>query len=163
MKKLKSIILIAAMGMISYSAMAQNHIAVPSSVTGDFALKYPGVEVNKWKMNNNEYVANFKMNGRECDAFYSKDGDWLSTQVVMKHLKNLSPDIKAAIRNSQYASYHIDGVKRMHTPNQEMFIIEVDNNSGNKMIYDNLGSYDDRLLYYTSDGRLVKNVNNANE
>ena len=163
MKILKSIILVAAVGMIPYSAMAQTNTTVPSSVTSDFARKYPGDEVKTWKIVDNQYVANFKMNERECEAYYSQDGSWLSTSVVMKHIKNLSPDVKAALSHSQYSSYHIDGAMRLHTPNQEMFIIEVDNNSGNKTVYDNVGSFDDRLLYYTSNGKLVKNVDNANE
>ncbi|MBS1533043.1 MAG: PepSY-like domain-containing protein [Bacteroidetes bacterium] len=163
MKTLKSLILAAAMGMISYQAIAQRSDRIPLSVTTDFASKYPGVKVRNWEAGNDQYVASFRLNGRQCEAYYAKDGAWRSTEVIMRHLKNLSPDIRKALRDSKYASYHIDGVKRLHMPNSEMFIVEVDNNSGNKMIYDNLGSFDDQLLYFTVNGKLVKTVNNANE
>lgn len=163
MKKLKIAILAAAMGMISYPAMAQKASAVPQSVTTDFSSKYPGVHVKNWKTQDNQYVAYFKMNGRQCEAFYTMNGDWLNTEIAMRHLKNLSPDIRSALRHSRYASYHIDGVERLRTPHEEMYIVEVDNNSGNKMLYDNIGSFDDQLLYFTHSGRLVKSVNNSNE
>jgi hypothetical protein len=164
MKTFKSVILVAAMGMISYQTMAQKANLVPAPVTSDFASKYPGVAVRNWKAaGNDQYVASFKLNGRQCEAYFAKDGTWQSTEVVMRHLKNLSPDIRMALRDSKYASYHIDGVKRLHMPTREMFIVEVDNNSGNKMIYDNIGSFDDQLLYFTANGKLLKAVNNSNE
>lgn len=163
MKTFKTIVLVAAMGMISYQTTAQKGSSVPQAVTTDFASKYPGVHVKKWKRENNQYVASFKMNRRQCQAFYTLNGDWLNTQIEMRHLKNLSSDIRAALGHSKYASYHIDGVERLRTPHEEMYIVEVDNNSGNKILYDNIGSYDDQLLYFSHDGRLTKSVNNSNE
>jgi hypothetical protein len=163
MKTLKTIILIAAMGMISYHTMAQKANTIPQSVTADFSSKYPGIQVKKWNTENNQYVASFKMNGRRCQAFFTVNGNWLNTEIEMRHLKNLSPDIRTSLRNSRYASYHIDNVERLRTPHEEMYIVEVDNNSGNKMLYDNIGSFDDQLLYFTHSGRLIKSVNNSNE
>jgi hypothetical protein len=163
MKTLKTLILAAAMGMISYHTMAQKGNGVPQPVIADFSSKYPGVQVKNWKTEKNQYVASFRMNRRQCRAFYAMNGDWLNTEVEMRHIKNLSPDIRAALRHSRYASYHIDEVKRLRTPNEEMYILEVDNNSGNKMIYDNVGSFDDQLLYFNHNGRLIKSVNNSNE
>jgi hypothetical protein len=163
MKNLKNVVLAVAMGMISSYTLAQKGNDIPQSVINDFSSKYPGITVKNWKTKDNQYVASFKMNGRQCQAFYALNDEWLNTEITMRHLKNLSPVVRNAIRHSKYASYHIDDVKRLWTPHVEMFIVEVDNISGNKMLYDNIGSFDDQLLYFSHNGRLIKSVNNSNE
>lgn len=163
MKAIKTIILIAVMGMFSYQTMAQKIKEVPQAVQSDFSAKYPEVQVKKWQIDHGQYLASFKLNGRECIATYSPDGTWVSTETTMRHIKNLSPDIKASLRNSKFSSYNIDVVKDIKTPTKDMYMLEVDNNSGNKMLYDNIGSFDDELLYFSHSGQLIKSVNNSNQ
>src|SRR5581483_8635203 len=88
---------------------------------------------------------------------------WMSSERTMRHLKNVPGDVIASLRNGRYASYHIDDIRAVQTPTASLYMLEVDNNSGNKMIYDNIGSFDDQLLYFSGSGRLVKTVNNSNE
>ena len=42
---------------------------------------------------------------------------------------------------------------------QNMYEVEVDNNSGNQMVYENAGSVEDKMLCFNDDGKLIKTIN----
>lgn len=161
--KIKTIVLIAAMGIISYPVIAQKMTSVPQSAIDDFSSKYNQAQLKNWKTENNEYIASFVMNNRKWQAYYDNNGHWVETERTIRHIKNLASDIRKSLRNSQFASYHIDEVRLIQTPSKTIYSLEVDNNSGNKMLYDNIGSFDDELLYFSPKGELIKTVNNSDE
>jgi hypothetical protein len=157
--RIKIIVLIAAIGMISYHAMAQQAMNVPQAVQTAFTAQYPQGHLKNWKMDKSGYVASFKLNKRECKATYANDGNWLSTETTFRHVtKHVSPDMKFALRNSRYASYHIDLVQDLQTPSKNLYLLQVDNNSGNQAAYENAGSVDDETLYFSRNGRLLRSV-----
>jgi len=60
--KVKTIVLIAAIGLISYSTMAQQPGKdVPPAVVKEFSTKYPGVQLKSWKAKDKAYIASFVM------------------------------------------------------------------------------------------------------
>jgi len=162
---LKSFILIAAIGVLSYNAIAQNKaIQAPQIVRTAFGNQYPQANLKKWSMEKGEYVARFKYNKRDWQAYYSADGNWLSSERNIKHLSTLPYDVRSALKNSQYASYYVDNMARIQMPSQSnMYRLRVDNNSGNKTAYENAGSVDNETLYFSEHGRLVKTVSGNNE
>jgi hypothetical protein len=157
--KIKIIILVAAMGIISYPVMAQKANSVPLAVLTSFTAKYPQANVKKWEMNNGQYLAVFTMGKQHSSASFSSDGNWLSTKTDVR-ISKLPADIRYTLRNSRYSSYTIDDVKDVQMPSKNMYLLEVDNDSGNKMVYSNVGLVDDELLYFSQHGRLLESKDN---
>jgi len=93
---------------------------------------------------------------RRYKAFYSKDGSWLSDERNMRHTSSLPTGVVLYLKKGKYASWHIDGFKKVQTPSESIYLVQVDNNSGNQMAYENLGSIENRMLYFNSSGELLK-------
>ena len=159
--KVKTIALIAAIGLISYSSMAQQiGKDVPPAIVKEFSTKYPGVQLNSWKAKDNAYIASFIMNSKAYKASYSADGTWLNTERTIRHISSLPEGVKSYLKNGYFASWHIDNMERVRTPMQNMYEVEVDNNSGNQMVYENAGSVEDKMLCFNDNGKLIKTINN---
>jgi len=163
MKSVKTIILIVAIGIISFNTMAQTaDNKVPQAVLTSFSAKYPHAELKKWKANNNTYMARFIMNDKKYEASYSGNGNWLNTKRDIRHIKNLPDQIRMFLKSGSYASWHIDDMERLRTPSQNMYRVEVDNASGNKFTYEDAGSFEDYVLCFNDNGKLIKAVDNDN-
>jgi hypothetical protein len=161
--KLKSLVLVAAMGMVSYGAMAQKTVSVPSNVSTAFSTQYPQANLKNWTMDHDQYVASFKYNKRDWRAYYSADANWLSSERDIKHMKTLPYDVRHSLRTGKFAAYHVDQIARVQTPARNMYKIRVDNNNGQQTAYENAGSIDNETLYYSERGRLIKTVGHDNE
>lgn len=152
--------LFAALSMITYYTKAQDiYRNIPSPATNSFSAKYPGVAVKNWKKNAGGYEALFKMNREKSTAYYDQSGNWLRTETNLP-ISKVPVNIRYALRQGDFASYHIDDVCNIHTPVTDMYRLEVDNNGGNPVSYTDFGSMDDRLLYFSTSGRLLKTKNN---
>lgn len=165
MKTIKFIILVAAAGILSYNAEAQHKIKeVPQSVSSAFTNQYPQAALKGWSADKNQYIASFRYNNRDWEAHYSTDGNWLRSERNIKHMANLPYDVRMALKSSKFASYHIDEMARLQMPDHSyMYRLRVDNNSGNKVAYENSGSVDNESLYFGEHGRLIKTVSTNNE
>ena len=147
-------------GSISTLSFAKS-IDVPQNVQTAFSNKYPNVKLKNWRMENGQYVASFVTNKRNCEATYSCTGNWVSTLTTYRHVyKHLTPAIRNQIKNSRYASYHLDEAKSLQTPYRTMLLVALDNNSGNSAAYENAGSVDDEMLYFNNNGKLIRSVSN---
>jgi hypothetical protein len=160
MKTLRIVMLLMALSMITYYTKAQDiYRNIPSPATNNFSTKYPGVTVKNWKKDAAGYEALFKMNKEKSTAYYDPSGNWVRTETNVP-LSKLPVDIRYALRQSNFASYHIDDVRNIHTPITDMYRLEVDNNGGNPDSYTDLGSMDNRLLYFSPSGHLLKTKDN---
>jgi hypothetical protein len=158
--KVKTIVLIAAIGLISYGAMAQQTGKdVPPAVVKEFSTKYPAAQLKSWKAKDNAYIASFVMDNKVYEATYSGDGAWINTERTIRHISSLPEGAKLYLKNGYFASWHIDNMERVRTPMQNMYEVEVDNNSGNQMVYENAGSVEDKMLCFNDEGRLIKTIN----
>lgn len=95
MKKIMFMLLVAA--MMSNAANAQKISAdkVPAAVSAAFKTKFSTAEKVKWEMENTEYEANFKLNGKEVSANFDETGKWLETETEIK-----VSDLPAAIQST---------------------------------------------------------------
>lgn len=164
MKTIKSFILVAAIGILSYSADAQKKVKeVPPAVSAAFTNQYPQASLKGWSMDRDQYVAAFRYNNRDWMAHYSAEGNWLRSERNIRHMANVPYDVRMALRGSKYASYHVDAIARLQMPdNSYQYRIRVDNNSGNKVSYEG-GNIDNENLYFTERGRLIRTANSNNE
>ena len=86
----------------------------PAAVKSAFQTKFPTVKKAKWgKENDNEWEAEFKMNGKEMSANFSNDGTWLETETEIKAAQ-LPQAVKAAIAG-QFAGYKTEEASMVET------------------------------------------------
>jgi len=157
--QIKTIILIAAMWIISYSSMAQKGTeGVPQAVLTAFSAKYPQAQLKKWKTNHNMYTARFVMDNKKYEALYSGDGSWVNTVRNIRHSANLPDQVRLYLKKSSYASWHIDNMERLRTPSQNLYQVEVDNASGNRILYEDAVSFEDKMLCFNDNGKLIKTI-----
>ena len=148
------------MGVMSTLAFAQT-IAVPPKVQIAFAAKYPQTQLKNWKIEDGQYVASFVMDNRDGEVTYDRDGNWVSTMTIYRHVfKHLTPVMRDELRNSVYASYHLDQVKTLQMPNMDMLLFTLGNDNGNISAYENTGPVDMETVYFNHSEHLIKSVDN---
>lgn len=162
---IKFIILIALIGILSYNAYAQKKIKqVPPAVNTAFNNQYPNVNLKNWYTDAGQYIACFRYNNRDWMAHYSADGNWLRSERNIRHIASLPYNVRMALKNSKYASYHVDEMASLQMPDHSsVYRLRVDNNSGNKVAYENAGAVDNENLYFNDNGRLIRTANGGNE
>ncbi len=76
-----SILVFAAVILISVIACAQTSKDLPIKVKTAFGQKFPAAQNVKWtKEKANEWEAEFKFSGKEYSANYKTDGSWMETE-----------------------------------------------------------------------------------
>ncbi len=154
---MKTLSLLLSVTVFSFSVNAQQKITddVPGKVLAAFSSKYPGAEVRNWKTGENTYSAKFKTGNKSHCAFYSPGGAWLKTETKVQWTWNLPGEVKNALKSGGYAAWYIDNMKRVETPQQNIYVVHVDN--ANVLPgADYLNFKDDYNLYYNANGKLVK-------
>ena len=85
MKKINALVSIAI--LMSNAAYAQkiSDEKVPYSVKTSFMSKFPSAKKINWEIENqDEYEAEFKLNGNEVSANFDKSGKWLKTETEIE-------------------------------------------------------------------------------
>ncbi len=148
----KTIVLVSVMGFMSYSSMAQSKESM--TVANAFSAKYPSAKLKDWKMKNDTCIAMFNMDKRHYQAYYTTGGTWIKTERNVKHLSTLPMPAQQYLKNSKYASWHVDNLAKVQTPMHNIYMVQLDNHSGNTS-YENIGSDETENLYFNSKGDLV--------
>jgi len=159
MKKLsiKSIGLIAAMGLIGDGAMAQKvDMNVPPAVINVYGTQYPTAKLKKWEVKNDTCIAIFTMNKRNYKASYAMNGKWYSSERNMKHMANLPADARTYLKTNNYLSWNVDRMEKIETPVRTTYVLQLDNHSGNQNQYEGTAAAMDKMLYFNQNGQLVR-------
>jgi len=107
----KSIFIITAL-VFGLFASAQTP---PKSVTDNFAKKFAGATAVKWDSEEeNEWEAEFKMNGAEMSASFDKAGAWLETEKEISK-KDLPATVTNAIK-AKFPKAKIEEASEIQTP-----------------------------------------------
>ena len=97
--------------------LAQSEKDIPVAVKNAFNAKYPNMKVTDWDWEEDKdaYEAEFKMNGRENEAYFSPDGAWLKTKTDIKH-EQLPTAVRNALASGEYSAWHMSDYAEMDTP-----------------------------------------------
>lgn len=149
----KAAILIAATGMFAWQAKAQN---VSHDARMRFTTDYSRAQLKNWKMRGDTCVADFKMDDRQYKAYYLNDGTWIRTDRTIRHEATLPANAQYILKKGSYASWNLDKMELVRTPNSTMYVAYVDNHGGNKNETEGAGYAHDRKLYFNPNGRLIR-------
>ena len=95
-------ILFVVFSLLSASAICQK--SVPENVKKEFTGKFPTAQNVKWgSEEDNEWEAEFKMNGKEMSSSYDNSGKWLETETEISS-KELPAAVTASLKN-EFAGY----------------------------------------------------------
>ena len=95
------------------------------------------------------------MDKRHYKAYYMTDGTWVKTERNVKHLSTLPWQARVYLKNSKYASWHVDNLAKVQTPYHNMYMVELDNHSGTTS-YEGNGDNVTQDLFFNDNGHLVK-------
>lgn len=143
---MKRLVIITAVLAFSLFACGQTP---PKSVTDNFNSKFSGATKVKWDQEEeNEWEAEFKMNGSEMSASFDNAGAWLETEKEIKE-KDLPTAVSKAI-SEKYSGYDIDEVSEIEKPGFSGYEIAIE--KGEEMLE----------IQVTPDGKISK-VNKIEE
>lgn len=128
-------------------------INVPAEVENAFRSRYQNATNPKWENKIGYYVADFRQNGIESEAWFDAQGNWYMTETDIQYL-GLPQAIRTTHEAGDYwTGWRVDDVDMIEAPGREtVYIIEVEQNQTDT-------EYD---LYYSPDGIFIKAVLEVN-
>lgn len=123
----------------------QDGIRVDRQIESAFHDRYPLATRAEWEFRLGYYVADFRQNTAEAEAWFTPQGVWHMTETDVRYA-DLPSTVRSAFEQSEYyAGWRIDDIDMLEYPDREtVYIIEVEQNRA---------KYD---LYFTPDGVLAK-------
>lgn len=118
--------LLIALAGIAPAALPQQVSAdkVPAIVRQSCQSKFQGVRRVEWKLKSDQnYEAEFKLNGVEVAAKFDSTGKWLETETAIPRTK-LSIDVRATI-SKQFGGYKIIETQTVERFDLKLVIYEV--------------------------------------
>ncbi len=122
MRNLLFIIAIAAL----FSLNACNHLCenVPKEVNTAFSEKFPDADNINWEQEDeNEWEAEFEMNGKDYSANFTSDGNWKETEYEIE--KSDLPKAVMTTLETEFAGYNIEEVEISETAEGEVYEVDL--------------------------------------
>jgi hypothetical protein len=130
-------ILFVVLSLFSASAFSQK--SAPENIKKEFAKKYPTAQNVKWgSEGDNEWEAEFKMNGKEMSASYNNSGKWLETETEISS-KELPSAVTASLKK-EFAGYKTGEMSIIENPELKGYEIALKKGETSlEVIFDNNG------------------------
>ncbi len=97
----------------------------PKSVTDNFAKKFNGATKVKWEQEEeNEWEAEFKINGKEMSACFDNVGKWTATEAELSE-KDLPAEVMKAVK-AAYPDWKIEDVESIETPEMKGYELGIE-------------------------------------
>ena len=148
---MRKFFIIAAMALGLVAVGCDDDFTPSTTLSASFYDAYPNaVDVEwEWKRGRKYRVAEFKLGGQECEAWYTKSGEWVLTEFKMS-FKELPEAVQNAFNEGYGATTPVDDVYRIErSQGDAYYTIECE-------IVVN-GYYTDIFLTYAADGTLERN------
>lgn len=95
---------------------------------------YPNAKRVDWDVEHGYYVAEFRHEGYEKEAWFNSSGAWLLTETDLE--RNLPNVIATALNNTEYASWRLDDADYIEQKDKEPFyVVEVEKGELEKDLY----------------------------
>ena len=121
--KVLSVLLVALFSVIVISC-CQQKVEVPEKVLTSFEKMFPAATEVEWEMENeDEWEAEFEMDGKEGSACFTIGGEWVETEYEVESL----PETIETIINETYPGFEIDEIEIVEMPDFSGYEIELIN------------------------------------
>lgn len=147
---MRKLFIIAAMTFGLFAVGCDDDFTPSASLSTSFYDAYPNaVDVEwEWKHNRKYRVAEFKQDGQECEAWFTKSDEWVLTEFEMQ-FSQLPEAVQSAFKEGYGATTPVDNVYRIERNNAEtLYTIE-------SVVIVN-GFDTDIFLTYSADGTLKR-------
>ncbi len=126
---MKKVLFVLVVAFISETMIAQadTAVTVPPAVVSAFNSRFPSAQLNKWQQRPQGYIAVFRQNGQKLFAYYSADGSWIGTEFPIHWSNDVPQAVKQGWKNSNYAGWKRNEVKRIDYPDSLVYVLYVDN------------------------------------
>lgn len=127
---------------------------VPNNIMNTFQQTYPNAGKVEWEKKGKYYVADFINDSIDMDVWFNPgDGSIaMSEYDYGRNLMYLPPEVDKAFADGEYGYWTVDDVKYYdRTALNSFYLIEVEK-AGQR----------DKELYYGSDGKLIKAIDESN-
>lgn len=149
-------LMFAIMTVVALAIVGCDHYDAPTSIRNTFSSEYPSAVDVEWKKRHDYVVAEFYLPGQgECEAWYTKAGEWVMTSYDIAY-----SDLPSAVRNAFESAYGsetpVDDVERLvRNNNDTIYFIEA-------TVVVN-GFLTDIYLDYSEDGTLLRTTINVED
>ncbi len=121
--KVLSILLVALLSVFLITCNQQK-VNIPEEVQASFTNLFPTATEVEWEMEDeNEWEAEFEMDGKEASACFTSDGEWIETEYELESL----PETIETILNETYPGFEIDEIEIVESPEFSGYEIELKN------------------------------------
>lgn len=148
-------VLLAVLGLAASTSCEKEYDlrSVDRVFTEALLADYPEANWVEWERNRDWYVAEFRGNGGDVKVWYDRNAQWCMTEYDIRFNGSGFPvAVSEAFEASAYSLWKIDDVDKYERPGEVFYLIEVEK-AGER----------DRMLFYSENGRLLKDVRDRND
>lgn len=114
---------IIALLSIFIISCCEQKVEVPEKVISSFETMFPTATDVEWEMEEeNEWEAEFELEGKEGSACFTGNGEWIETEYEIESL----PETIETILNETYPGFEIDEIEILETPDFNGYEIEME-------------------------------------
>lgn len=124
-----SIILPLAVMILSSCSV---QLEIPKTVQTAFITKFPAATDVGWESDKDEYEADFKFEGMEMSANFSKNGSWIETEQKVK--TSALPNNVVSSVSKLYPNYLIEEVEIIETQSMKGYELEIEKGKVSKEV-----------------------------
>jgi hypothetical protein len=95
-----------------FSVGCSDDYNAPVTTRSDFESRYPTATHVEWEKKRGYGVAEFILNGQECEAWYTKSGQWVMTRFDISY-SELPEAVRTAFEQSYGTQTPVDDVERL--------------------------------------------------
>ena len=158
--KLHAAFIVMFIGSYNNNIFAQTNSRniIPDNVIVAITAKYPNAEIKNWESTNNEYTAKVKENGHKFYATFDKNSQWIKTTSQVSRWRNLPANVRATFKESKYASWRVDKLKKVEAPSGDFYQVLVDN-LYQQIDADHMGFAENYVLNFRPSGEIFAEQN----
>ncbi len=120
------------------------------TVIASFNTKYPEAKRVEWENKKGYKVVDFTLNGKESEAWFDTNGNWLLTETDIR-FEDLPMPVQGVFVVSPYGAWRVEDVDMLTRPDADVvYVIEVEKGEQEKD------------LYYAEDGTLLRESDDDN-
>lgn len=117
-------VLLVALFSVFVMSCNQQKVNIPEKVQASFSELFPTASEVEWEMTeDNEWEAEFEMDGKEASACFTITGEWIETEYALESL----PETIETILMESYPGFEISEVEIVESPEFNGYEVEMKN------------------------------------